>query len=109
MFPFDDVIICNRINRDATFISRRGRVMYLGVSKLGRHQLSNSGFSSVGRQAIIYTNDGLLLIGPRGQNFKEQFNLWYFANHRVAIWSIMSVINVLTKALSNWCQTIVMQ
>ena len=47
-----------------------GRVMHICVSKLTIIG-SDNGFSPERRQAIIWTNAGLLLIGPLGTNFIE--------------------------------------
>ena len=47
-----------------------GRVTHICVSKLPIIGLDN-GLSPGWRQAIIWTNDGLLLIGPLGTNFHE--------------------------------------
>ena len=51
-------------------LTHRGRVTYICVSKLiiiG----SDNGLSPRRRQAIIWTNAGILLIGPLGTNFNE--------------------------------------
>ena len=47
-----------------------GRVTHLCVSKLTSIG-SDNGLSPGRRQAIIWTNDGILLIGPLGTNFSE--------------------------------------
>ena len=47
-----------------------GRVMHIYVSKLTIIG-SDNGLSPGRRQAIIWTNDGILLIGPFGTNFSE--------------------------------------
>ena len=47
-----------------------GRVMHICVSKLTLI-VSDNGLSPDRRQAIIWTNSGLLLIGPLGTNFSE--------------------------------------
>ena len=47
-----------------------GRVTHICVSKLTIIG-SDNGLSPDRRQAIIWTNDGLLLIGPLGTNFSE--------------------------------------
>ena len=47
-----------------------GRVMYICISKLTIIG-SDNGMSSGRRQAIIWTNAGILLIGPLGTNFNE--------------------------------------
>ena len=52
------------------FLTHWGRVMHLCVSKLTIIGWDN-GLSPDRRQAIIWTNVGLLLIGPLGTNFSE--------------------------------------
>ena len=47
-----------------------GRVTYICVTKL-TNIASNNGLSPGRRQAIILTNDGILLIWPLGTNFSE--------------------------------------
>ena len=47
-----------------------GQVTHLSVGKLTIIG-SNNGFSPKRRQAIIWTNAGILLIGPLGTNFSE--------------------------------------
>ena len=47
-----------------------GRVTHICVSKLSILG-SDNGLSPGRRQAIIWTNDGILLIGPQGTNFNE--------------------------------------
>ena len=51
-------------------LSHCGRVTHICVSKLAIIG-SNNGLSPDRRQAIIWTNAGLLLIGPLGTNFSE--------------------------------------
>ena len=50
-------------------ISHWGRVTHVGVSKLNIG--SDNGLSHGRRQAIIWTNAGILLIGPLGINFSQ--------------------------------------
>ena len=50
--------------------SHWGRVTHICVSKLAIIG-SDNGLSPDRRHAIIWTNDGLLLIGPSGTNFSE--------------------------------------
>ena len=55
------------------YLTHWGRVMHICVSKqtiIG----SDNGLSPDRRQAIIWTNAGILLIGPTGSNFSEIFN-----------------------------------
>ena len=47
-----------------------GRVTHLWISKL-TSIASDNGLSPGRRQAIIWTNAGILLIGPLGTNFRE--------------------------------------
>ena len=49
-----------------------GRVMHICVSKLTIIG-SDKGLSPGRRQALIWTNAGILLIGPLGTNFSENF------------------------------------
>ena len=54
----------------ASFVTHWGRVTHICISKLtiaGSH----NGLSPGRRQAIIWTNAGILLIGPLGTNFSE--------------------------------------
>ena len=57
-----------------TPLTHWGRVTHICVSKLTIIG-SDNGLSPVRRQAIIWTNAGLLLIGPLGRNFSESENL----------------------------------
>ena len=52
------------------FLTRRGRATYICVSKLILIG-SDNGLSPGRHQAIIWTNAGVLLIGPLGINFSE--------------------------------------
>ena len=63
----------DKIDRDPTTIrtlTHRGRVTHTCVVNLG-HIGSDNGLSPVRRQAITWTNFGILLIGPLGTNFNE--------------------------------------
>ena len=51
-------------------LTRWGRVTHICVGKL-TIIVSDKGLSPVRRQAIIWNNDGILLIGPLGTNFSE--------------------------------------
>ena len=53
-------------------ITHWGRVTHICVIKLSIIG-SDNGLSPDRRQAIIWTNDGILLIGPLGANFNETF------------------------------------
>ena len=51
-------------------LTHRGRVTHICISKLASIG-SDNGLSPGWRQAIIWTNVGILLIGPLGTNFSE--------------------------------------
>ena len=53
-----------------SLLTHSGRVMHICVSKLTIVG-SDNGLSPGRRQAIIWTNDGILLIGPLGADFSE--------------------------------------
>ena len=53
-----------------------GRVTHICVSKLTIIS-SDNGLSPEGRQAIIWTNAGILLIGPTGNKLRWNFNRIY--------------------------------
>ena len=53
-------------------LTHLGRVMHICVSRLTVTG-SDNGLSPGRRQAIIWTNDGILLIGPLGTNCSENF------------------------------------
>ena len=55
---------------DIEHLTHWGRVTHICVSKLTING-SDNGLSPSRRQAIIWTNDGILLIGPLGTNFSE--------------------------------------
>ena len=55
-----------------TVLTHWGRVTHICVSKLTIIG-SDNGLSPGRRQTIIYTNDGILLIGPLGTIFSEIF------------------------------------
>ena len=54
----------------ASFLTHWGRMMHVCDSKLSSLG-SDNGLSPGRRQAIIWTNAGILLIGPPGTNFSE--------------------------------------
>ena len=75
MFPFNDVIVdlirwCIYAALGGDELIHWGRVTHICVSKLTIIG-SDNGLSPDRRQAIIWTNAGLLLIGPLGTNFSE--------------------------------------
>ena len=53
-----------------SILTHRGRVTHICVSKLTNIG-SDNGLAPTRRQAIIWTNVGILLIGPLGTNFSE--------------------------------------
>ena len=55
---------------EANYLTHWGRVTHICVSKLTITG-SDNGLSPGRRQAIIWTNAGILLIGPLGTNFSE--------------------------------------
>ena len=56
--------------REINYLTYWGRVTHICVGNLAIIG-SDNGFSPGLRQAIIWTNDGMLLIGPLGTNFSE--------------------------------------
>ena len=60
----------NLRNEECIFLTHWGRVTHICISKLTIIG-SDNGLSPDRRQAIIWTNAGLLLIGPLGTNFSE--------------------------------------
>ena len=68
--PLDHVLLTDIGYKPESSLTHWGRVTHICVSKLiiiG----SDNGLSPDRRQAIIWTNAGLLLIGPLGTNFTE--------------------------------------
>ena len=65
--PFN---ICNMMEVSHEVLTHWGRVTHICISKL-TFIVSDNGLSPGRRQAIIWTNDGILLIGPLGTNFSE--------------------------------------
>ena len=62
-----------QICQSDTILTHWGRVTHICVSKLTIID-SDNGLSPGRRQAIIWTNAGILLIGPLGTNFSEILN-----------------------------------
>ena len=58
------------VNVDCSLLTHWGRVTHICVGKLSIIG-SDNGLSLGRRQAIIWTNAGILLIGPLGTNFSE--------------------------------------
>ena len=65
-----DIKHCTVATSQADQLTHWGRVTHICVSKL-TIMASDNGLSPDRRQAIIWTNAGLLLIGPLGTNFSE--------------------------------------
>ena len=59
-----------RVTFAMTVLTHWGRVTHICVGKLTNID-SDNGLSPEQRQAIIWTNVGILLIGPLGTNFSE--------------------------------------
>ena len=55
---------------DISVLTHGGRVTHICVGKLAII-VSDNGLSAGRRQAIIWSNAGILLIGPLGTNFNE--------------------------------------
>ena len=81
-----------------------GRVTHICVSKLTIIG-SDNGLSPGRRQAIIWTNAGILLIGPLGTNFKWNFNRnsYIFIQENLfenVVWKIESIFHGLNVLIS---------
>ena len=106
--------------KEADFISERlaesdcvetlthwGRVTHICVSKLSING-SDNGLAPRRRQAIIWTNNGILLIGPLGTNFSEILIKMYTFSFKKMHLKILSGkwrpfclgLNVLSRKLS---------
>ena len=66
-----------------------GRVTHICVSELTIIG-SDNGLSPGRRQAIIWTNDGILLIGSLGTNFSEKLIEIYSISFKIIHWKISS-------------------
>ena len=64
------IIQITRIDQTLPILTHWGRVAHICVGNLPIIE-SDNGLSPCRRQAIIWTNAGLLLIGPLGTNFSE--------------------------------------
>ena len=58
------------VEQETIFLTHWGRVTHICINKVTIIG-SDSGLSPGRRQAIIWTNTGILLIGPLGINFSE--------------------------------------
>ena len=68
------------VDADAKVLTHWGQVMHICISILLNIIASDNGLSPGKYQAIIWTNDGILLTGPRGTNFSEIFSeIWTFS------------------------------
>ena len=67
---WDSKVLSCPAAQDYWYLTHWGRVTHICISKLTIIG-SDNGLSPDRRQAIIWTNDGLLLIGPLGTNFSE--------------------------------------
>ena len=92
-------------NSNAHYLTHWGWVTHIYVSKLAIIG-SDNGLSPDRHQAIIWTNAGLLLIGPLGTNFSEiliesltfSFKKMYFKVSSVKRWPFCLDLNVLISA-----------
>ena len=72
-----------------------GREMHICVGKLTTIG-SDNGLSPGRRQAIIWTNDGILLIGPQGTNFNEisiEIHTFLFKKFVNVFWKMASILS----------------
>ena len=109
-FPSDMIThCCTKFNN---ILTHWGRVTHLCVSKL-TSIASDNGLSPGWRQAIIWTNAGILLIGPLGTNFSEilgEIHTFSFKKMRLKMSSekwrpfcpSLNVLNELPLNLENW-------
>ena len=67
---YKDMRLSQKWNISICCLTHWGRVTHICVSKLAIIG-SDNGLSPDRRQAIIWINSGLLLIGPLGTNFSE--------------------------------------
>ena len=66
----DDMWLCVEWNGDKLLLTDFGRVKHICISHL-TNSGSDNGLSPGRRQAIIWTNAGILLIGPLDTNFSD--------------------------------------
>ena len=67
---WNEVCVNMKTFKSPEALTHRGRVTHICVDNLTIIG-SDNGLSPGGRQAIIWTNDEMLLIGPLGTNFSE--------------------------------------
>ena len=75
-----------------------GRVTHICFSKLTTIIVSDNGLSPGRRQAIIWTNAGILLIGPIGTNFNEitTKNSYIFIQEnpiKTVVWKMSAILS----------------
>ena len=83
-FPCHDVG-CTSFGFISGSLTHWGRMMHICVSKLSIIG-SDNGLSPDRRQAIIWTNAGILLIGTSGTNFNEILFKIHTFHSRISIW-----------------------
>ena len=82
-------------------LSHWGRVTHTCVSKLTNIGL-DSGLSPGRRQAIIWNNAGILLIGPLGTNFSEFQSKFIHVHSRKCIWKYRLINGGHFVSASRW-------
>ena len=101
--------VCRKCYPDLSVLTHWGRVTHICVVKLVIIG-SDNGLSPGRRQAIIWTNAGILLIGPLGTNFSENLSTiltFSFTEMRLKVssakWRPFCLgLNVLRKCLWKW-------
>ena len=105
---YDITKIIMHVARDA-LLTHWGRVAHICVNKVAIIG-SDNGLSPGRRQAIIWTNDGILLIGPLGTNVSEiliEIQTFSFKKMHLKMssgkWRPFCLgVNVLIKRMSQW-------
>ena len=103
---FRRLFVKNTDEAESAFLTHWGRVTHICVGKLTNIG-SDNGLSPGRRQAIIWTNAGILLIGPLGTNFSEflivihtcSFNKMHLKMSSAKWRPFCPGLNVLTKDL----------
>ena len=88
-------ILCQCWARFRYELMHWGWVMHISVSKLTITG-SDSGLSPGRRQAIIWTNAGLLLIEPLGTNFAEfliKIHIFSYNAFEIVIWKMAAILS----------------
>ena len=78
------------------YLTHWGRVMHICVDNLAVIG-SDNGLSPGRRQAIIWTNDGILLIRPSGTNFSEVLIEIHIFHWRKCIWKCLEKVAILSR------------